>query len=1130
MGGRDRDSATSEADGVGSRGVRLAPARARKRRSLLGSLLVLCLAAVGTLAPSAPALASSEVDHGFSRSFQGELKCKLLRAGAIAVNESTGEVYVYDRANNSVDRLSPTGGCLTHQTLPGPKPAAEASIEGIAVDNSGTSPSAGDVYVAGENASEEAVVYKLKPEGGELKQVGAAIEPEFGVIHGLNVDKSGELWVYQGNSIDRFSNAVANASVSTVEVQASNCEALSGFSIGPKAEVFYVGWMSENTKEECEEKVPIALKVDSAGEPITAAPGEPQRNAQLDNEATTAVAADQTTGEVYFDNKTSVAAFSADGSFVQRFGAGFLEKSNGITVNSATGEIYATDAHEGQVVVFTPQATPPPPPPPSGGTVLPDGRAWEMVSPQNKLGAAIYPITLFGGVVQSSEDGNTITYTASAPIVSTPPTNRSPEPTSILSKRGGQAWSSEDIATPRSQVPIGYQTNSGNEYRFFTSNLSRAIAEPDIGLETPNEPPLSPEATETTFYWRTLASTSAECEPVPSTCYQAIVSPLNDTVKSPFGTKVHFLSATPDGSHAVFKSNIQLTRGAPEEEGLYEWGPDGSLKLVSLLPAGEKGESSDPRLGGPGEALGGIMRHAISNDGSRVYWQANEGALYMRDTSIGQTIRIDKAHGAHPEVNGATFQTASADGSKVFFTDTSRLTTDATEEGEESEGKGDLYECEIGEEAGKLTCPLVDLTSEVRAKNESANMQGVIGASEDGSYVYYVADGALTTNAAQGHCVPREKQEEKEEQEGTIPIFGCNLYVAHHGQAGWEPPKLIARLTTQDQHDWAIITNGGGALGSQTSRVSPEGGYVAFMSNSSLTGYNNVDAHSGARDEEVFLYNAATDRITCASCNPKGAQPSGVFDGGTNESSSEGQGRLIDRPFNWEGRWLAANLPGWTASSVQNALYQSRYLSDTGRLFFNSADALVPADANTKADVYEFEPNGQGTCASENGCVSLVSSGAEGAEHESAFLDASVSGSDVFFLSAQKLVPQDTDTGFDVYDARVCTSSSPCLTPPPAPPAPCEGEGCKPPASSQSALPSVPPSSGTGTGNAAAHQVLPVKVTVPPKRVETRAQKLAKALKACKKLKKKKKKLSCEKQAKKKYGPAKRAAKKKGKK
>jgi hypothetical protein len=50
------------------------------------------------------------------------------------------------------------------------------------------------------------------------------------------------------------------------------------------------------------------------------------------------------------------------------------------------------------------------------------------------------------------------------------------------------------------------------------------------------------------------------------------------------------------------------------------------------------------------------------------------------------------------------------------------------------------------------------------------------------------------------------------------------------------------------------------------------------------------------------------------------------------------------------------SLPGWTNVSLTTALYQSRYLSASGRLFFNAADALIPQDSSGTFDVYEYEP------------------------------------------------------------------------------------------------------------------------------------------------------------------------------
>jgi hypothetical protein len=202
-------------------------------------------------------------------------------------------------------------------------------------------------------------------------------------------------------------------------------------------------------------------------------------------------------------------------------------------------------------------------------------------------------------------------------------------------------------------------------------------------------------------------------------------------------------------------------------------------------------------------------------------------------------------------------------------------------------------------------------------------------------------------------------------------------------------------------------------------------------------------------------------------------------------------------------------------------------LVDSGREFFNSADALVPQDKNNVEDVYEYEPPGVGDCSSSSatystasgGCVSLISSGS--AKEESAFLDATANGDEAFFLTQARLTSSDVDTSFDVYDAHVCSDSSPC-PPPPAPPSPaCQGDACQSPSSPPG---EETPSSLTykGPGNAA-----PPAAAPPPKpKPLTKAQLLAKALRSCKAKKVKKKRVSCELQARKKYG-AKKASKSK---
>ncbi len=129
-------------------------------------------------------------------------------------------------------------------------------------------------------------------------------------------------------------------------------------------------------------------------------------------------------------------------------------------------------------------------------------------------------------------------------------------------------------------------------------------------------------------------------------------------------------------------------------------------------------------------------------------------------------------------------------------------------------------------------------------------------------------------------------------------------------------------------------------------------------------------------------------------------------------------------------------------------------------LFFNSDDALVSKDIDGTWDVYEYEPagvpEGEHACSPGSssgsvvfkparvfevgghqgeegaGCVGLISSGESG--QESAFLDASESGGDVFFMTTAKLAPQDFEHSYNVYE---CTTESPCIPNPPASPAEC---------------------------------------------------------------------------------------------
>ena len=95
-----------------------------------------------------------------------------------------------------------------------------------------------------------------------------------------------------------------------------------------------------------------------------------------------------------------------------------------------------------------------------------------------------------------------------------------------------------------------------------------------------------------------------------------------------------------------------------------------------------------------------------------------------------------------------------------------------------------------------------------------------------------------------------------------------------------------------------------------------ERGYLAFMSQRSLTGYDNEDvssAHPGNGSTRRSSCSTRDGRLTCASCDPSGARPTGVLD---QEHSGEGVGLVVDRRESWRGQWLAGNIPGGTSESL----------------------------------------------------------------------------------------------------------------------------------------------------------------------------------------------------------------------
>jgi DNA-binding beta-propeller fold protein YncE len=1021
-------------------------------------------------------------------------------------------------------------------------------------------PSNGDVYV--QDGSEQEVIDKFSPTGDFISQVLVPKEGGFLLIKGVATDSRGSLWVAEEQAephegFDKFSNVVANEFEEFVKPPIRGIQFRFGLALDAEEHLYSAAVFQQPS---------VISKFDDAGKLLNPDVAE---EAFANGEPATGVATELPSNNVYVDNQTSIRRFDAKEppSEVERFGQGHLSVGSGIAVNSTTGQVYVADQSADRVAEF-PLEPPGPPtvehesvsavtansasfqaevnprgaateyrfeygpcasegackespfekstPVPDGPvgadfevhelsthpqdltpatayhfrvvahnglgkisgeevigeeqvfTTQPagvfgrlDGRAFEMVSPPQKHGALIQAIS------QAAAAGNAITYVTDSPTEAQPSgyTNS----VQVLASRSASAWSSKDL-TLIHEVATGQSIGGGAEYRASSEDLSEGVVQPFGPFVA-----LSTEASEQTAYLQTNYLGGDPSQFCTSNCLRPLVTAGNATSGLPFGeeglcpSSKHvicgplFVGTSADLSRIVLSSTTGLTSTEADKGGLYEWS-GGSLRLVSVLPSGTPASPASKQTLGNIDV---VTRNAISPDGQRVVWSDGKH-LYLRKMAEEETIELDKGLSGAP-----IFQTANAQTTRILFTD--------------EEGGLYLYDSETNER-----------TTLAPAK---AGVQGTIaGASEDGSYVYLVANAELSSGegAVKGNCNGATSNAANK----------CNLYELHERGGVWGA-RLVAVLSGEDFPDFRSTLPG------LTIRVSSDGRLLAFMSQRSLTGYDNRDASSGKRDEEVYLFYASTGKLTCASCNPTAARPQGV-------EYAKLKGGLVAGAQVWEDKvWLAANVPGWIPYGNGSALHQSRYLDNTGRLFFNSSDALSPQDVNGTEDVYEYEPPGLGDCSTSSpsyssrsgGCVGLVSSGTN--REESAFLDASETGGDVFFLTSARLAPQDFDIALDVYDAHECTPASPCIPPPPSPPPPCTTEAsCKAAPTPQPEIFGAPASATfSGLGNLA-----PAPSPAKPKPL-TNAQKRAKALSTCraKYRRSKKRRTSCERQARKHY-------------
>jgi hypothetical protein len=669
------------------------------------------------------------------------------------------------------------------------------------------------------------------------------------------------------------------------------------------------------------------------------------------------------------------------------------------------------------------------------GAFLADCRGYEMVSPLDKANADIRapeePSTGQPAALnQSSVTGQRLTYStirafgnpASAPYAA-----------QYIAARDSQTgWHNHAIVPPRSAPVLTPGKQIDTEFKAFTADLCSAW------FRTTAEPQLTPDAV--ARFPNLYRRSDEECGGGGGFEALTTIQPVHETTAAPypgqFYTSLELQGISGNGNEAIYAVLENLTEDAPAQSlscitqletvpssvgeecsyRLYAYSAaDHSLNYVCVLPNGVptgKACSAGTAVENIGLSRSNWLQNAISADGSRVFWSTSEGnglgpgKIYVRENPVAEP-----SEGAECEAAKACTIAVSAGGEKLSGTNESRY-WGAARDGSVAifTSGGDLYRFNVDEEKTQLIAHKVS---------------GVMGLSDDASYVYFTSSEDLGGGATAGRP---------------------NLYLHHEGVS-----KFVATLSDKDvpsKNNFSLVAT---EPRKRVSRVSPDGLHAAFMSQASLTNYDNADAVTGEADAEVYLYDAAAGggegKMICASCNPTGARPVGR--------------ELFEGPVKQAEYRAAAQVP-----LFENSLYAARSLADDGsRLYFPSTDALSPRDTNGQQDVYQWEEPGSGSCQKQSltfsprnsGCVTLVSSGKS--LRDSELVDASPSGDDVFISTLSSLVTQDYGL-VDIYDARVDGG----FPPPPPPPPGCEGEACQGPL----ALPNDPtPASSTfeGAGN-----------------------------------------------------------------
>lgn len=374
----------------------------------------------------------------------------------------------------------------------------------------------------------------------------------------------------------------------------------------------------------------------------------------------------------------------------------------------------------------------------------------------------------------------------------------------------------------------------------------------------------------------------------------------------------------------------------------------------------------------------------------------------------------------------------SADGSKIFFTSCGRV-----------------YMRVDGSETVEVSAPAPGVALNPLERTRAHYN----AASADGSEVLFNTGTPLlageTANEEKLFIYNTVTQELKLIKSGVEELNGTagNAFLLSEDGANvyYNTGESIYRDETQTGKTSFVAAISTPSVAGESSYTTPNGQFLVFVSGHDgieVAGPHGLEHEPrGVGHNELYRYDATNGSVICVSC-------------GAGVAPAEGEMRESNGVLKTQDE---------TPPFIQ--------MSENGqKVFFQTTAQLVPQDTNNPKiqgstgdetpgmDVYEWEADGSEEtpgvlCHVINGCTHLISTGED--VGKSTFLGASEDGSNVFFATAARLVPQATPEFPNIYDARVGggfpppQEARPCLS--------CQGVGNPPPLFNA-------PASGTFTG------------------------------------------------------------------